>query len=446
MHHYKWMVAVLVGLFLAGCSQTLSSEQDKFSGLESELAKSADSFVESIGINTHYYYLERTFSDNTTIRSKLEDLGIRHIRDGLDLNFFSDPKNQALLGDLNALGIRFSFITDPKLYSAEQVRDWVKQVGPEKFMSIENRNEPDHFDRQPDGSWPVQEVRDYQVALWNALKNDEATKNIEVIGPPVTSAEAAEVFGSSVADYMDRANIHNYLSTREPETLGWGGDGYGSLDYAIRRAAEPMKPGNKTPLSTETCYQNTDDINGLPEKFSGRYIPRQYLFSFINGIPRTYCYQLWDEGQDKQAGGLNFGFLRFNGSPKPAYTAVQNMISLLSDPGESFEPSRLEYGLDGETDGLQKLLLQKRNGDFYLAVWLGKQSWDPINQTEIDIPDQNITLTLPPQISHAASYTLNAEGQMRTEELRIAEGQLELTVSDDVAFIKLSDCETPEQE
>ncbi len=400
-------------------------------------AKCSDAFVDSIGVNTHYYYLDRTLADGSTIESKILSLGIKYLIDGLDLNFMSDAKNVEVFNRLHASGIRYSFITSFKLYTAQQAQTWLKSFGPTKVMSIENRNEPDLFDRNPDGSWPIQEVRDYQIALWNSVKADLATQDVEVIGSPLTSLEAAEQFGRNVAYFMDRANIHNYLSTREPETLGWGEDGYGSLDFAVRRVANPMKPGNRTPLSTETCYQNTDDINGLPEKFSARYIVRQYLFSFQFGIPRTYCYQLWDEGPNPNAPGESFGFLRYDGSAKPAYVALRNVLTLLKDNGAPFAEGTLDIGMSGEIDGVRQVLLQKGDGHFYLALWIGKQSWEPNQRVEVDVPDQNVTLSLPSTISKAVVHALQSSGEMERREVTVQGNTVSLAVSDDVLFLEL---------
>ncbi len=409
-----------------------------------ESPRSTNAFVDSIGVNTHFYYLDRKFADGSSIISKIKDAGIRHVREGLNIDYFKDPTKMALLNELNAAGVRFSFITSYNLHTAAEAQAWVKQFGPKKLASIENRNEPDLFDYDPvTQTWPVQKVRDYQIALWNAFKNDPTTSKIEVIGSPMISTENAELHGDSVAAYMTRANIHNYLSTRHPETLGWGGDGYGSLEYAVRRVAMPMKPGNRAPLSTETCYQNTDNINGLPEKFSGRYIPRQYLFSFNNKIPRTYCYQFWNEGtgnaSDQDNGEFNFGFIRYDGSPKPAYTAVKNMIKLLKDSaGPSFTLNKLDYKLEGNVTDVQKTLLQKRNGDYYLALWIGKASWEPNQRVEQSVADQQVTLKLPAQIRSATSYLLADDGSMITQPLTVSNAQTAVTVSDRVQFIKIS--------
>ncbi len=49
-------------------------------------AKSADAFVDSIGVNTHLDYTESPYARfNDLIKPKLKELGVRHIRDGVHL-------------------------------------------------------------------------------------------------------------------------------------------------------------------------------------------------------------------------------------------------------------------------------------------------------------------------------------------------------------------------
>ena len=56
-----------------------------------ETAKRADAFVETIGVNVHLNYLNTAYANyKEVIKPRLQELGIRHIRDGAyqDLTFF----------------------------------------------------------------------------------------------------------------------------------------------------------------------------------------------------------------------------------------------------------------------------------------------------------------------------------------------------------------------
>jgi hypothetical protein len=52
------------------------------------------------------------------------------------------------------------------------------------------------------------------------------------------------------------------------------------------------------------------------------------------------------------------GLLHADGSPKPQFTALVNLIHLLSDRGPSFTPTALQYSMSGDTRNVDHTLLQ----------------------------------------------------------------------------------------
>lgn len=402
-------------------------------------ASSAEVFVQSIGINTHLSYLDTRFPDGTTMVDKIRESGITNLRDCTCIAAPDYPGDAAAVTELISAGTRFSLVTGYHDESAQQVHDRIVKLGPQHVVSVENRNEPELFDLQ-DGRWPIAEVRSYQQELFHAINNDPATRDVEVLGPSLTSADAAEDFGDSVAASMDRANLHNYPGGLEPENNGFDEEGYGSLEFALRRIAGPVKPGNVAPVSTETGYDNAvgnGDGQSVPEAVSARYLPRQYLHSFAAGIPRTYPYEFFDEGTDPGDPEQNFGLIRNDGSPKPAYTAIRAMIELLHDPGPELTPGRLDLTVDDVPDGLQQVLLQKRDGTFYLAIWLGERGWNRDTRTEITVPDTDTTITLPASVSSAAAHRFDESGKLTSKPLDIRRSQIQVPVGDEVTFVEL---------
>ena len=65
------------------------------------------------------------------------------------------------------------------------------------------------------------------------------------------------------------------------------------------------------------------------------------LEHFLRGEKRTYTYELIDEFDDpgKTNAEANFGLLRRDWTPKPAFAAMKNLLGLLSDPGPAFTPA-----------------------------------------------------------------------------------------------------------
>ena len=105
---------------------------------------------------------------------------------------------------------------------------------------------------------------------------------------------------------------------------------------------------------------------------------------------------------------MNFGLLRNDFSEKPAFTAMKRLIALLGDPGPSFAPGSLSYSLQGAPSSARQLLLQKRDGSFYLVLSRNQVSaWDTTNLVDLDSPDPQITLQPGQQIERAEIFRPN---------------------------------------
>jgi hypothetical protein len=143
---------------------------------------------------------------------------------------------------------------------------------------------------------------------------------------------------------------------------------------------------------------------------------------FRRGFARTFKYELVNEGRPGSEGV--FGLLRNDLSEKPAFRAVKNLITILSDKGPNFEAGSLNYALDDHVDDIRQILFQKRNNDFYLMVWLELSSWDANVQKDLYPPAQEVLLTL--------------FNNHNTSILPINSNQVILSVTDKISIIKLS--------
>jgi hypothetical protein len=159
---------------------------------------------------------------------------------------------------------------------------------------------------------------------------------------------------------------------------------------------------------------------------------------FRRGFARTFKYELVNEGRPGSEGV--FGLLRNDLSEKPAFRAVKNLITILSDKGPNFEPASLNYALDDHVDDIRQLLFQKRNNDFYLMVWLELSSWDANAQKDLYPPAQEVLLTLfnNHNISSATLYAFNNTADVNTSILPINNNQVIFSVTDKISIIKLS--------
>ena len=128
---------------------------------------------------------------------------------------------------------------------------------------------------------------------------------------------------------------------------------------------------------------------------AAKYSLRSLLAYFSLGVQRVYLYELINEEPDLVGEvSRHRGLLRADGSRKPAFGALANLLALLADPGGPLQASALSYALQGEIADVQQLLLQKRDGSFQLLLWQEVASWDQAAQQPLVVPDVSVTLVL----------------------------------------------------
>jgi hypothetical protein len=398
-----------------------------------ETARRADDFVDSIGVNTHLYYDSSVYHQqySSLIKPKLQELGVRHIRDGAtrNLNGYMDR-----LKELSTLGIRSTLVCDPRDITPQAAVNLVKELGATSVVeAVQGTNE---YNLSGDGNW-VNNVRNYQQQLYTLIKNDSVTRNVQVYGPSLSGGEAYDAIGDLSA-YVDYGTMNNYFGGRNPGTKGWGSDDYGSLDWNVRTAKKASV--SKQIITTETGYHSVVSTNdghkGIPEDVSGKYTPRLLLEQFNYGIPRTFIYELINVYNDPNSLYKNFGLLRNDGTEKPAFVAVKNLIGLVKDPGTTFTPGSLDYFLGGNTADIHHTLLQKQDGRFYLILWKEVSSFNVDTKQTINVSSQKVSLTLNTAIAKATIYIPNNSPDLTFQQTYPK--TLDIDVSDRPVVIELA--------
>jgi hypothetical protein len=203
--------------------------------------------------------------------------------------------------------------------------------------------------------------------------------------------------------------------------------GYGGMQFDICLAK--MISVGEPVVSTETGYQSGA---GLSDAIIGRYEVRTLFESLNLGVSRTYLYELIDDPSG------NWGLLTDGFSPRPAYMAIKSILSLLHDVNFA-QPGKFDYTLTGQTQNVYHTLLQKSDGTFYLAIWLGVQDADPDNPSTIyNITPQNVTFTANTPIGGEVTYVLDDSGNMTSTSGELTNGSLPITVTDRLTLIALS--------
>ncbi len=231
--------------------------------------------------------------------------------------------------------------------------------------------------------------------------------------------------------------MNNYFSGRHPGNNGWGSNNYGSLDWNVRVAKKASV--SKPVVTTETGYHNLpynpNSHKGVPEEIAAKYAPRLLLEQFNYGIARTFIYELINTYNNPNAIDQNMGLLRNDGSEKPAYGAIKNLLSLLKDLEGDFAPGVLNYALGGNTANIHHTLLQKKDGRFYLILWQEVSGFNVDSKEWIEVSSQKVTLTLNTWIAKATTYVPNDSSNFKSSQTYPK--QIDIDVSDRPVVVEL---------
>lgn len=349
-------------------------------GFVTRTAQPADAFADSVGVNTHLHYSDTVYVErfDDVIRPRLVELGVAHIRD----HAYTGPDHDAdhfyyrRLRTLAADGFEFSLVTDIADRRRPETRwdqlDEVVEWSGGAVWAFEGPNEPDGFSQLPERQW-VARTRDAQQDLWAAAQSDPALSDVQVVAPSLVRWRDSWDALGDLSAFSDLGNWHRYP---------------GGVAPADRRtlAAEEGGPrvvsGDQRLVVTETGYHNAtasrDDHRPATELDAAAYIPVLLLEHFSRGYPRTYLYELIDQRADRGRSDreANFGLLRNDGSPKPAFTALRNLLSALGVDGPADidrvtadSTSALAYRVEGAGDDVRTLLLERDDGAMVLALW-----------------------------------------------------------------------------
>jgi hypothetical protein len=357
------------------------------------------------------------------VKSLLVASGIRHIRDGMETGSPFVSKMKALAASGN---IRGDFITTLST-TQSQVNRYPAIVAP-MLELFEAPNEQDVYD----GGLPnwAQTCIAYQKQLYSWVKDSPATSKYSVVGPSMAFASNYRQI-PGLSPYLDDGNIHDYMGTFNP---GFLGGPFGGIRAMV--ADETATSGTKPIMATETGYGDGSGTGLIDNRTDLRYATRLFFEQFLAGVSRTYAYELIDS----VFAGTSFssdGLLTNKLTPKPTYTAITAIIAALSDPGQAFVPGSLDYNLSGLST-VHHLLMQKRNGQFILAIWQELPGWNVTDGGDIIVPDQNVTLTTASAFSHASLGSFSESGVLTTAPLTWTNRQITFPVSDKISLITLT--------
>ena len=450
-------------------------------------AQRTETFLDSICVNTHFGYDNTPYgSQYSAVKQKLVELGVSHIRDGGTKDYVIDR-----FKDLAASGIKTTYVMNPTTGVAPnssywvngtyyQINDLIKnKIGTNVVDAVEIANEIDlnysnYYWRKTDTAklnntstsplyW-VSYIRSLTKDTWDALKSDPATAGLKVIGP---SLGRTYDYGNKsplgdLSTVVDWGNFHPYPFGGNPfnypfayntlnkyyydgnfPSVNMDENPYATDVYAPPYASKPM-------AATETGYFTTSTARGISETVHGKYMPRLFLEYFRKGIVRTCSYEFLNEWNLPNDSESNFGLLRNDLTPKPAYTALKNLIARLRDTAtnaKTFTPTALDYTLTvtpptgyNRTQYVHSLLLQKSHGAFYLVLWHEISNNDiTVTPTRTIVPPAMPTkVTLKTPIKSAMLSTWDDAGNKTDTSTGISNNTISVNVTDKVTVLKLT--------
>jgi hypothetical protein len=318
--------------------------------------------VGSIGVNVHLSYFSTAYGNFPALAARLKELGVRNVR---DVACSSCTLQNQRLRQLGTAGIKLNLVMgDPTGKTGKLPQLLALVRGPLRpfVTSVEGPNE---YDNAGDPKWAPR-LKAYQQQLYRGIKSDPRLRQLRVLGPSLVHPQSYRQLGD-ISRSADAATVHAYPPSGQPPVLDLPNE------LHLAGITEPSKPV----MSTETGYRTggppLPGNRPVSEAREGAYLSDLVLGYYRAGVRRSYIYELVDEkpdpaGKDSQQ---HFGLLHNDLSPKPAYLALRNLISLLSAGGPARgaldAPRATATSLDGSS--IETLTIERGDGSQVLAIW-----------------------------------------------------------------------------
>jgi hypothetical protein len=418
-------VLLCFALLVACALATLAS---RAAAATATAAKPADSFVDSIGVNTHTAYDWTAYGSGfDLVKQKLSELGVRHIREVL---VPEKPDQYQRLNELARMGIRSTLVLGDPDNGSEGLSELVSTASSQLAGSLDALEGPNEFDARGGSDWAPR-LAAYQQQLYAEVKGSPALAGLPVVGPSILHRSSQEELGD-ISGSLDYGNIHPYPFGEPPES---------NIDSQLTKAA--LDSGGKAVFATESGYHTAinshEEHPPVSEEAMATYMPRLFLSYFERGVARTFSYELVDEKPNPELSEQekNFGLLRNDFGEKPAFAAIRNLIDILEDPGPAFAPSSLAYSIGGDTANLHHVLLQKRDGSFYLALWRASSVWSPSGHAPIAAAAEPVEVELPARTEKVDRYMPNlSAAPVDSPKLRLGQ-PLHVAVGPEVVILRV---------
>jgi hypothetical protein len=357
--------------------------------------RSAAAFHDSVGVSTHIVYYSTAYGSWEQLVARLRELGVRHLRDGTYANpvpqwrKWNERYYQAVEYAADQ-GMRFNFGLGNPGYEAGTLDQLVAVVGGRLRRAAEAVEGPNEFDHFVGGRrWPKR-LAAYSRALYRKVKAHPSLRTLPVVGPSLAQSDGPRRVGD-LSPWLDVGNIHPYAGGAAPRP---------SWVAADRRRVAPLS-GGKPVWATEAGFHNAVNAReGMPpvsERAGAIYTLRTLLEHFKAGINRTYLYEAVDFWPDARRRNptWNFGLLRNDLTPKPAFAALKNLLSLTEDTARPRRLRPLRVNLTTRAPDVRQLVLQKADGSYLVTLWRLASVWDRDRRGAQAVRGRSVAVEIP---------------------------------------------------
>lgn len=390
------------------------------------MPRSAAAFRDSVGVVTHAGFGDTAYADWPRLVAKLDELGVRHLRDGVYANAaahrreWNEDYYEAV--DLAAArGMRFTFGFAGPAYDAGTMEELLAVVAGRLRRAAEAIEAPNEYDKFLGGPRWSSVLSSYSRLLYRRVNSHPSLRSLPVLGPSLAGAGAEAKLGNQSA-FLDRGNIHPYAGGQSPSPA----------HLRAEFADAQIVAGNKPVWATEAGYHNalrtTSGHPGVSESAAAVYITRTFLEHFANGIDRTFVYELIDEKPEPRGRDLeqHFGLLRHDFSAKPAFNAMEHLLGAVGTGSGRFRPQPLRLSVSPARHQVRRLVLQRADGTYVVALWRLASVWDPERGRALRVGADSLRIGLPDAVRATVTDPV-ASARARPLRLRHGHARVELS-------------------
>ncbi len=393
---------------------------------------SAAGFRDSIGVNTHMSYTNTAYGDWPKVLQALSELGVTHVRDGVFDNgvpsFMADW--DARYQEAVSQRIRFDLVMPEPGSNLGSVPKIVGEIAGTLRDGVEDIEAPNEYDLAVGGSAWSSTLAGYDEEIHDDVLGTPGLAGVSIIGPSlVDSASYGELGGQSAT--FDYGNIHPYALSTGPS----------HQQIASAMATERIVSGQQPIMATEVGFDNalTQATNqpATSDDAAAVYLLRTFLENYAAGIVRTYAYELVDEQPDPAGDDAedNFGLLNYDFTPKPAYTALKNLLTDIGEPAAPTTLAPLDVDLSNPNGAVQPLLLEVDPTHYDLILWQQATVWNPVTEQDLTVPPVEVSVAAPGVVSAAMDRPLVSDAENSVD---VVNGALSVSVPADPVVVSLT--------